>query len=84
MANIQLLQHNYESLADSDTIICSAKLAQGGYEFVGWVYADSPSNILSTEMSEKFKKSDIYGRQLMACFKPTDDNPNYNMQLDNE
>ena len=74
---------DYETLADSDEIICTAKLAQQGYEFVGWCFADNQANILSTEESARFEKSAIYGRQLMALFKPSDSNPNYNMDLDN-
>ncbi len=82
--SVTLIGADYETLADSDTIICSAKLAQSGYEFVGWCFYDSQSNILSTEESARFEKSQIYGRQLMAKFQPTADNPDYNMQVDNE
>ena len=81
--SVTLVGADYEALADSDEIICTAKLAQPGYEFVGWCFADNQSNILSTSESAKFKKSTIYGKQLLAKFKPTDDNPNYNMDLDN-
>ncbi len=82
--SVTLIGADYETLADSDTIICSAKLAQSGYEFVGWCFADLQSNILSTEESARFEKSQIYGRQLMAKFQPTADNPNYNLTLNNE
>ncbi len=82
--SVTLIGADYETLADSDTIICSAKLAQSGYEFVGWCFADSQSNILSTEESARFLKSQVYGRQLMAKFQPTADNPNYNLTLNNE
>ncbi len=82
--SVTLVGADYEMLADTDTIICSAKLAQEGYEFVGWCFADAQANILSTEESARFEKSQIYGRQLMAKFQPTPDNPNYNMILDNQ
>ncbi len=82
--SVTLIGADYETLADSDTIICSAKLAQSGYEFVGWCFYDAQSNILSTEESARFEKFQIYGRQLMAKFQPTADNPNYNMTLDNQ
>lgn len=82
--SVTLVGADYEALADSDEIICTAKLAQEGYEFVGWVFVDSPSNILSTDESAKFTKSTIYGRQLMAKFQPTEDNPFYNMILNNQ
>ena len=81
--SVTLVGADMDTLADSDEIICTAKLAQPGYEFVGWCFADSPANIISTSESAKFKKSTIYGRQLMALFQPTATNPDYNMELDN-
>ena len=38
--SVTLVGADYETLADSDEIICTAKLAQQGYEFVGWCFAD--------------------------------------------
>lgn len=81
--SVTLVGADYETLADSDEIICTAKLAHSGYEFVGWVFVDSPSTILSTDESTKFTKSKIYGRQLMAKFQPTADNADYNMDINN-
>ncbi|MBO5102679.1 MAG: leucine-rich repeat protein, partial [Clostridia bacterium] len=68
--SVTLIGDAYESLADSDTITCVAKVCVPGYEFDGWYSADDMGTCLSDADSKRFTKTEIYEKQIIAVFKP--------------
>ena len=81
--SVTILGDSYDDLEDEDIITVKADICLVGYKFDGWYYADNLSNCLSMEMSEKFKKSDVYQSQLVAVFSPIEDNTSINQDTSN-
>ena len=68
-----VLGDNIDEMADSDTIILSAKIACVGYKFAGW-YDVATNQLLSEEMSVKLPLSTVKNKLIIAHFEPISQN----------
>ncbi len=73
---------DFDNLTNEDEIIVRANISVENYEFAGWYLSGDMENCLSMAMSQKFKKSLIFNKQLIAVFRPIS-NLNLNTSLNN-
>ena len=82
--SVLLVGDDYDNMESADIISVRANLCLDGYEFVGWYLASDTNTCLSTQQSERFKKSQIYETQLIAFFRPIGSNATLDDTLDNQ
>ena len=70
--SVTIIGDDYDEMLDTDTITVKADICLVGYKFDGWYLASNMDSCISTEMSEKFKKSEVFESQLVAVFSPID------------
>ena len=80
---VTLVGDDYESLTESDTIICSATPCVQGYTFAGWYLSNDMTNPISTSLSVRLAKSTIYGQELIAKFEKISTSNNINSETNN-
>ena len=80
---VTLVGDDYESLTESDTIICSATPCIQGYTFAGWYLSGDMAKPISTSLSVRLAKSTIYGQELIAKFEKISTSNNINSETNN-
>ena len=80
---VTLVGDDYESLTESDTIICSATPCVQGYTFAGWYLSSDMTKPISTNLSVRLAKSTIYGQELIAKFEKISTSNNINSETNN-
>lgn len=73
---------DFENLAETDTILYIAKMAQTGYEFVKWV--DNNGNTLGTELNLLLTKEEASSIAVIAVFEKINSNVNFDTNNEND